>query len=427
MRERASLVVMLTVGCGPSVVLEPMGDGTGTGTAPGTSTGAIADVSTSDAPNDSGPPDAEVTGAEVSGEPPEPLVPCFVATEASFPEGQRFYGEGQFDGKGALDVISGNLAPLNPWDFSAWMYFPREPDGLFVQGPTYTGPSLVFRTWADVDADGLDDMVGGYLQHMSWQRNTGAEFVAMPASDLSVDDAPWALLDYDQDQRIDVVTADGIELRTHHGVGDGTWTLVDTLAVSETGGWSSIAQVHTADDLRSGIMLLRECSGCAGTGLAAFSVDETGTIVPGSGLVADPGFQVLSAADFEGDGHADLLIARWQPGSESPDVHVYRVDGSPDPAFSVLDAEQVRVGDFDGDGLTDLLTIDVGGETSQLHLNVGDATFETWPVSLPTVATIFGDLLPADLDGDGQRELLMREVLDAGNEAHWVIDLEYCR
>jgi VCBS repeat protein/type IX secretion system substrate protein len=128
-------------------------------------------------------------------------------------------------------------------------------------------------------------------------------------------------------------------------------------------------------------------------------------------------------ADFDGDGDLDLAIS----GSESiqlpyaPVTLIYRNDGG---SFSPLDngsslpayhSGALAWGDYDNDGDRDLLVTGVaadGSYRSTLAQNSGSGSFVAVDPGIPGFA--FGDAKWGDYDADGDSDLLISGVTDAG-------------
>lgn len=147
-------------------------------------------------------------------------------------------------------------------------------------------------------------------------------------------------------------------------------------------------------------------------------------MLPGDGAgafgasIPIPDLYVDGIADVTGDGMSDLI------GITGDGI---RPDGAPSNRFAVLvgdgaggftlfkgepafDSERVASGDFDGDGLLDVLSADGAFGNSLVHLSNGDGTFGSGQQhvtgSLPSGVAI------ADLTGDGKRDIITSNQAD---------------
>jgi FG-GAP-like repeat len=124
----------------------------------------------------------------------------------------------------------------------------------------------------------------------------------------------------------------------------------------------------------------------------------------------------LAAADFNGDGSLDLVIA--DPAANSVSIYLRRPDGSfPKKATLSLPAGAklseasssgyvaIATGDVNNDGKTDLLVISRVASQLSVFLGVGDGTF-----SAPRTAatpSLPNALAVADLNGDARADLVI--------------------
>jgi hypothetical protein len=137
-------------------------------------------------------------------------------------------------------------------------------------------------------------------------------------------------------------------------------------------------------------------------------------IRPGEGYlrtVADLNWKVVGVADFDGDGKADVLWRNTSTGEN----YVYLMNGTaikPSEGFirTVPDlAWQVKgVGDFDGDGAADILWRNAATGENYLYLMQG-RTIKPTEGFIRTVADLNWQIAAVgDYDGDGKSDLLWR-------------------
>jgi hypothetical protein len=132
---------------------------------------------------------------------------------------------------------------------------------------------------------------------------------------------------------------------------------------------------------------------------------------------------VYHAADLNGDGNADLAMLEYS-GSGSGGAGIYLLFGQGDGTFGTAvhsqtlpaPANGMDFGDFDGDGLADLIVgLDDDGDPGQVWILRGDGLGLTPPVDVldvdPTVETGsdnlgYGGLIVHDWNGDGAVDVL---------------------
>ncbi|MCB1036282.1 MAG: VCBS repeat-containing protein, partial [Acidobacteria bacterium] len=193
------------------------------------------------------------------------------------------------------------------------------------------------------------------------------------------------------------------------GMGDGTFAAAVTYATG-----AAPRAVAVADLDEDGILdlatvnstglnvsvLLGNGSGGVGDGTFASAVSyATGA----AGLA-------LVTADFDGDDITDLalqdsgnrlILVLLGQGSGGVGDGTF---GAPISSPTNLTPRDLAVGDFDGDGLTDLVLVNASNGFSSVHLAVGDGTFEAprlYQVDRVDATSFPVAVAAADLDGDG--------------------------
>ncbi len=118
-------------------------------------------------------------------------------------------------------------------------------------------------------------------------------------------------------------------------------------------------------------------------------------------LGSDP-VTAIKAADFNGDGHDDLLLA-----SSTHSLTVYLDNGTgpfaapvTTPITATFDRPGITVGDVNGDGRQDVVLVDVPSQSIVVMYGNGDGTF-TLGATIPTpLGLVLGVLAVGDFNGD---------------------------
>ena len=262
-------------------------------------------------------------------------------------------------------------------------------------------------TFADYDDDGWLDLfvIGtdgrGYLLH----NREGRQFedVTTAAHVRDVDGARRALfVDLDHDGDLDLLLVGGNSLAVYRNNLDGTFTLAPNADGIVQGG-TDAAFGDVDDDGRTDVFVTSQV-GRDGLFLndAVRGFTRTADTIRGSGPVA--------IGDYDNDGALDLFVG----GSEGG---LWHNDGSgkftrDTRSAAVLDRlRSAAVGsvafvDYDNDGWLDLLI--AGPQGMRLFHNDGGKRFEDASFVLPPEVQhdSIGPLLVADLDGDGDQDIL---------------------
>ncbi|MFN8019092.1 MAG: FG-GAP-like repeat-containing protein [Acidimicrobiales bacterium] len=269
---------------------------------------------------------------------------------------------------------------------------------------TASGPLSRFRT-GDLDGDQVPDLVGwGTANGASVMIGKGDGTFDAPVV-VALEAAPkdLRLADLDGDGDLDLLAALGsIGIDVLAGNGDGTFAAPTRTAIAAT----TIAVAQLTGDAELDVLVgsVHDLDVLPGTG--------TATLGP-SALHWTLGefIKTVEAFDAEGDGSTDLVVAGWgQSNGGSGDIRMFRGNGdltyaTSDSGIAPGGVSIVRVGDVDGNGVTDLIS-QGSTSTATLWTDFGSARWgaTTKAINLP-LTPAYG-LALADLDGDGHDDLV---------------------
>ncbi len=288
--------------------------------------------------------------------------------------------------------------------------FKNNRDGTFTDITVASG--LAHSGWGqgccvgDIDNDGWDDLfVSYYGQNVLYRNNGNGTFTDITAkSGLTQTTTRWntgcAFLDYDKDGHLDLFVANYIDFD------------IKTAPLPEAAGcaYKGIQVACGPPGLQGGKNLLYRNNG-----------DGTFTDVSEkSGMWDTIGTYALSVtvADLDNDGWPDIYVAndstaatlyRNQKNGTFKDEAIesgvaYSPDGKPQAGMGV------SVGDFNRDGLLDIVKTNFAGDTDSLYLNLGDGTFEdhTYLSGLGVNTRYLGwGVGFFDMDNDGWPDILI--------------------
>jgi hypothetical protein len=222
---------------------------------------------------------------------------------------------------------------------------------------------------------------------------------AIAAADLNGDGIP------------DLVTANfgGKSLTVFLGKGDGTFSPGATLATTGGPTWVAVGDFN-GDGVPDLAAILNPGASALGS-VEIFLGQGNGTFTP---VASEPavGYSptTIVTGDLNGDGILDLAVANLTSNSSQPatvTVLLGKGDGTFTPTTQTLLTGNlpfsVAIGDFNGDGIPDLVTANEGGNTATVFLGNGDGTFTAGPS--PTLGTNPVFAAVGDFNGDGLSDI----------------------
>ncbi|MEZ5966076.1 MAG: VCBS repeat-containing protein [Planctomycetota bacterium] len=338
---------------------------------------------------------------------------------------------GDFDGNGTVDVVGGTRVYL------------QDGNGVFAERALPIAAAQVWDVAAlDVDGDGdLDLAVGGVDADATLLMNDGSAHFVEQALYAGDDQEVLAALDVDGDGDRDLLG------RMHLFLNVGQPALIDATPASlaartaQRSARSSVGDVDGDGDLD--VVMLEDCRATLyhNDGVSGLHADP-------SAIPSDCNHLDVDLGDLDGDGDLDLLIgARLYAndgrgrftsagsipllGGTAAVLHDLDGDGDLDAVvgqgwfrndggfvFTEVAAPwrgavtDFAIGDVDGDGFVDLFAAmdnqNLGGAQDRLFRGDGRGNFvDVTTASLPQVANPTVSSQAADLDGDGDLDLLL--------------------
>ena len=236
--------------------------------------------------------------------------------------------------------------------------------------------------------------------------------------------AALALGDFNHDGSIDIAAfaRNSGNVYIYLNDGKGNFTLGSTFPYGPSGGTIGSVSATVADFNHDQIF---DLAFIVDGRLNVWLGDGKGGFIPGPSQIVFG--QNLAMGDFDGDGHADLLV--YQDPVAVNTAYVYYGDGiGAFPQFTILSLPSGQAtfsaGDVNTDGKSDVMAVDTALSKSHLWVFYGDSSRE-----FASRTTITGGRclynLPvqvADLDGNGQNDLIFADY-DCDNPESGYVDI----
>lgn len=267
---------------------------------------------------------------------------------------------------------------------------------------------------ADFNNDGKPDIATANLNSLAVLLGDGTGAFSL-ASEFSSPNAvnAIAIADFNGDTRADVVAACGsstnngsIELFLDTAAGLGGPTSFSSLTMLR-----DLVAADFNNDGHSDVLVLHNNGNNNGTGGEIYLGNGDGTFQPATTFVTMPDDSLLDAAvgDFNGDSRPDVIIA----GQETPETPLYFFAvllGNGDGTFTVAKhvappLTRIAVGDFNGDGHTDFAlgtALATSGVAVSVAFGNGDGSFQ--PFASYTISTMAGTAVTGIVIGDFNRD-----------------------
>ena len=322
-------------------------------------------------------------------------------------DGAKSVAAGDVDGDGDLDVIS---ASQNAGTVAWYENLAGDGSSWTPHDITTTVPGVRSVRAGDVDGDGDLDVLWAKDNRVAWHENTAGDGSSWTAHTISFP-APGGesvyVADLDGDGDLDALAeraSVGVEWH-ENTAGDGSsWTthLIDSrttpfpVAAADLDGDGDL-------DVISGSFLgsIAWWENTAGDG-SAWSEH---------GLATGGNPQSVFPTDVDGDGDLDVLYASSSDDTigwrRNVTIHRSAVFPSATVISSLADgARMVLTADLDGDGDPDALSASSTADTIAWYANADGAGSFTAPMSLSTTADGARSVATGDLDGDGDLDVL---------------------
>lgn len=311
-----------------------------------------------------------------------------------------------FDGDGDFEVVTGSTNDTN-------IAFLGGDGQLDLEFTLDTGAEIYQLKAADLDADGLQDLVVGVPGGVKLLRNTSTpgaySFQVLSSSPVALGSGSYPfgieVVDFDGDQRLDLVVCDYLGGGMHMVSGTAAPFEFGAEVVINVGGGpvEVVAADFTGDGLQDFAVSRTNQSD-----IAILRNEGGGQFVESLAVPVGLSPNYLVTADFDRDGRADLVVSNAASGTVSVLFGGQAgFAGSDYPAGSAPTALMAE--DLTGDGIDDILVASLQSGDFRVLVGDGSGGFPLLPSFPGTLGA--SDAVLQDMTGDGLPELLISSLV----------------
>ena len=288
-------------------------------------------------------------------------------------------------------------------------------DGSPIPGWPYPNTVLNLLPTADLDGDGVDEVIGMPARHADGSEVNAVQPVPVgPPANAPLAGAT-AVADLDADGLPDMVLANSQSIWASNAQGLLPYFPVPTPNATAGGQIYPVIGDVNGDGSPEIIIPAVSWTGIAGY-LNVSVLSNRGALLRTLWTTEPVTNATLALADLDGDGIPEIVAAT---GTQ---VYVWKGDGSPLPGWPVsvgagLSVGPVAVGDVDGDGQPDVVLLAAGAYPSSGLLFAFDRHGQPlagFPKTLPPPLLMATAPAIADLDGSGRNDIIVSRSADGG-------------
>lgn len=318
------------------------------------------------------------------------------------------------DGRGDLVVES---------DSEQLLVLLGQPDGTLLHAETLpSGQPVDWIGSGDLDGDGRPELLAGTVFDGAIAvHQSGATGFRQPLRTALGDNAPEMVSgDWNRDGATDFAVYQNNLQLVRAFLSDGAGGFGAPQPLPDVGAVTILDAFDLTGDLDDELIAADE------DGLVIFRGGPGGSFSPPFALPTEYRPTDVAAADFDGDGWTDVVVASTEftflGDNYAVEIRLRNPNGSFRPPTLLAGGAEptfVAVGDFDGDGNADvaLASRESSSATDDLFVHFGDGSggFGAGPVEYEDMGVRAArDLVVADLDDDGDDDLLVAKGVSTG-------------